>query len=141
MAAAAEPALKRLARFDDGWLPISPDPKSFADDWKKIVAACTDINRDPDKLVRVLYTTLNVNADEATAAREMDEFLVSYYGRQQKEIVAKSQGHCAGSSQRCAAFLRGFMDVGAKHFCVRFAATSQEPQMERFLKDVAPQLM
>jgi probable F420-dependent oxidoreductase len=140
MAARAERALKRLARFADGWLPICPDPESFAADWKKIVETCQEIKRDPKALLRVLYTTLNVNADENQAAREMDEFLLAYYGPQQKEIISKYQGHCAGSPERCAAFLRGFVDAGVPHFAVRFAATMQEPQMERFLGDVVPLL-
>jgi alkanesulfonate monooxygenase SsuD/methylene tetrahydromethanopterin reductase-like flavin-dependent oxidoreductase (luciferase family) len=140
MAAAADRALTRLARFADGWLPISPDPASFSADWKKITAACKEVKRDHNKLLRVLYTTLNVNADEATAAREMDEFLVSYYGAQQKLVIEQYQGHCAGGPERCAAFLKGFVEAGATHFVVRFAAASQEPQMERFLKDVVPLL-
>jgi probable F420-dependent oxidoreductase len=140
VAAAADAALKRLARLADGWLPISPNPESYAEDWQKIAAACGEINRDPGTLRNVLYTTLNVNENQAEAEREMNDFLLAYYGPQQKEIIAKFQGHCAGSAERCAAFLKGFRDVGVRHFCIRFAAAAQERQMERFLSATVPLL-
>ena len=140
LAAAADAALKRVARLADGWIPISPDVASFSEDWRKIREACAEIGRDPETLARVLYTTLNVNDNESQAAREMDEFLLAYYGPQQKEIIAKFQGHCSGSAARCAEFLKGFIDAGAQHICVRFAAPAQEPQMERFLSSVVPLL-
>ncbi|HWP86064.1 MAG TPA: LLM class flavin-dependent oxidoreductase, partial [Terriglobia bacterium] len=140
MAAAADPALRRVARLADGWLPISPTPESFARDWEAIVNACRAIQRDPATLSRILYTTLNVNQDEAQAEREMEEFLLAYYGPQQKPMIVQHQGHCAGSPEKCAAFLRGFAAAGVQHFCVRFAAAAQEPQMERFLSEVLPGL-
>ncbi len=45
MAGAAEPALRRLARFADGWLPISPDPESFAKNWETIRNYCAEFGR------------------------------------------------------------------------------------------------
>lgn len=139
MAAAADAALKRLARFADGWLPICPNSKSYLEDWQKICHYCSQFGRDPATLLRVHYVTVNVDRDEAKAAREMEEFLASYYGMHH-QAIAKHQAHCAGSPERCAAFLRGYVEAGVPHFVVRFAATFQEPQMERFLADVAPAL-
>ena len=139
MAGAVDAALHRLAKFADGWLPVSPNPDSYRDDWKKIQEACSKIGRDPAALLRVLYVTLNVSRNEAEAAREMEEFLFAYYGPIHQKI-ATWQGLCAGSPERCAEFLRGFIDAGVPHFVVRFAATAQEPQMERFLAEVVPVL-
>jgi probable F420-dependent oxidoreductase len=139
MAGAAEPALRRLARFADGWLPISPNVEAFRNDWKKIQRACSEAGRDSATLLRVLYVTLNVNPEAAQAEREMEAFLLGYYGPIHQK-VAKHQGLCAGSPQRCAGFLRSFIDAGVPHFVVRFASTRQEPQMERFLADVVPLL-
>ena len=140
MAAAADKALKRLARYADGWLPISPNPESLREDWEKIVAGCGETQRDPGTLMKVLYTTLTVSQNDVAAEREMDDFLLAYYGAQQKPIIARYQGHCAGSPERCADFLRGFVDAGVRHFCIRFGAAEQEPQMDRFLTDVVPLL-
>jgi len=139
MAAATDTALNRLAKFADGWLPISPSAESYANDWKNIQEACSRIGRDPAALLRVLYVTLNVNPDELQAEREMQEFLLAYYGPIHQK-VAMFQGLCAGSPARCAAFLQRFIDAGVPHFVVRFAATEQEPQMQRFLQDVVSRL-
>ena len=137
MAAAADLALKRTARLADGWLPISPSPESFSNDWEKIHQTCSEIGRDPATLLRVLYVTINVNREESKARREMEDFLLAYYGPHHEEIT-KHQAHCIGSPEKCAAFFKGFVDVGVSHFVVRFGAAAQEPQMERFLADVAP---
>ena len=57
-----------------------------------------------------------------------------------RRMVARTQGHEAGEPERCAAFLREFARVGARHFVVRFAASDQEKQMDRLLAEVAPLL-
>jgi alkanesulfonate monooxygenase SsuD/methylene tetrahydromethanopterin reductase-like flavin-dependent oxidoreductase (luciferase family) len=139
MAAAAAPALRRLARHADGWLPISPGPGSYTGDWKKIQQECAHAGRDPAALLRVLYVTLNVNSKEPEAERKMEEFLHAYYGPI-FPTIARFQGHFAGSPQRCAEYLKGFTDAGVQHFVIRFATAAQETQMERFFNDVVPLL-
>jgi probable F420-dependent oxidoreductase len=139
MAAAADLALKRLVRFADGWLPISPNAKSYSQDWERIQQYCSQLGRDPSGLLRILYVTLNVNSDEGRARREMEEFLESYYGAHHAHI-SQSQGICAGGPQRCAEFLREFMNVGVARFVIRFASANHESQMGAFLSEVAPML-
>jgi probable F420-dependent oxidoreductase len=139
MAASADAALKRLARFADGWLPIVPTPEDYAKDWQKIVGYCADFSRDPETLQRVHYLTLNVNPDEAEAARDIEEFLLAYYGPLHHHIK-KTQAICSGTPERVAQFIRGFIEAGAPHFVVRLATAAQEAQMERFLNSVVPLL-
>ena len=139
MAAAAEPALRRLARLADGWLPIAATPAEYTADWAKIVSYCAEFGRDPGKLQVIHYLTLNVNPDESESAREMEEFLLAYYGPLHHHIK-KTQAICAGTPERVANFIRGFIDAGAPHFVVRLATAHQEPQMERFLSSVVPLL-
>ena len=139
MAAAADAALKRLARFADGWLPIAPTPDEYAKDWTKIAGYCAEYGRDPQTLQCVHYLTLNVNPNEAESAREMEEFLLAYYGPLHHHIK-KTQAICSGTPARVAEFIRGFIQAGAPHFVVRLATANQEPQMERFLSSVVPLL-
>jgi alkanesulfonate monooxygenase SsuD/methylene tetrahydromethanopterin reductase-like flavin-dependent oxidoreductase (luciferase family) len=139
MAAAADAALKRLARFADGWLPIVPTAEEYAKDWVKIENYCAEVGRDPKTVQCVHYLTLNVNHDEGEAMRDMEEFLLAYYGPLHYHIK-KTQAICAGTPEQVARFIRGFIDAGAPHFVVRLATANQEPQMERFLDLVVPLL-
>jgi probable F420-dependent oxidoreductase len=140
MAAAADRALRRLAQYADGWLPIVPTAEEYAKDWARIEHHCAEFGRDPKSLQSVHYLTLNVNPSEAEAAHEMEEFLLAYYG-QLHHIIKKTQAICAGTPERVAEFIRGFVKAGAPHFVVRLATANQEPQMERFLSSVVPLLL
>ena len=140
LAAAAERPLRRLARLGDGWLPIGPpDPQAFFEAWKRIQDYCSEASRDPATLRRVLYVTLNVNRDAASAAKEMEAFLEAYYGAGH-ERIAREQAIRAGEPERCAEFLRAFVEVGVSHFVVRFASSDQERQMDEFVSEVIPLL-
>ncbi len=137
LAGAAERPLRRIARFADGWLPISPNVQEFSRDWERLCGFCAAAGRDPDSLLRVLYVTLNVNPDRTQAESEMEAFLRAYYGPANAAAAARTQGHEAGEPERCAEFLQAFAQAGARHFVVRFAANDQEEQMDRFLGEVA----
>ena len=140
LAGAAERPLRRAARFGDGWLPISPNPQAFAQDWERLQSYCAEGGRDPEQLLRILYVTLNVNRDRAQAQKETDAFIEAYYGPSHAAAVVRTQGICAGEPERCADFLRGFAQAGARHFVVRFSGSDQEAQMDRLLSEVVPQL-
>jgi alkanesulfonate monooxygenase SsuD/methylene tetrahydromethanopterin reductase-like flavin-dependent oxidoreductase (luciferase family) len=140
LAAAADRPLRRIARFADGWLPISPSAEAFSNDWEKLRGFCAEVGRNPGSLLGVLYVTLNINSDRAQAQREMDAFLDAYHGKENAAAVSRTQGHEAGEPERCADFLRKFAQAGARHFVVRFAATDQESQMDRLLTEVVPLL-
>jgi len=137
LAGASERPLRRAARFADGWLPISHDPQEFSANWKQLQDYCAEAGRDPSKLLRILYVTLNVRRDASRAAQETEEFLESYYGPIHKQI-SRTQAICSGEPARCADFLSAFAEAGVTHFIVRFAASDQEPQMDRLLSEVIP---
>ncbi len=139
LAAAAERPLRRLVRLGDGWLPISHDVQEFSRHWEQLQGYCAEYGRDPSSLLRVLYVTLNVNQKEAQAREEMTSFLAGYYGPSHQE-VARRQAVQAGHPERCAEFLRGFIQAGVRHFIVRFGASEQETQMDRLVSEVIPRL-
>ena len=139
LAGASERPLRRIARFGDGWLPISHDPQEFSANWKQLQAYCAEVGRDPSQLLRILYVTLNINRDVKSAEQESEAFLEAYYGPIHK-MIARTQAIFAGEAERCADFLRAFSQAGATHFIVRFSSSDQELQMERLLSEVIPLL-
>ncbi|MBI2817753.1 MAG: LLM class flavin-dependent oxidoreductase [Acidobacteria bacterium] len=139
LAGASERPLRRAAQYGDGWLPISHDPQEFSENWKKLQEYSAQAGRDPAKLMRVLYVTLNVSSDVARAGTESEAFLEGYYGAMHKQI-ARTQAIFAGEPEACADFIRAFATAGATHFIVRFSSSDQEPQMDRFVAEVVPRL-
>jgi probable F420-dependent oxidoreductase len=129
--------LQRIARFADGWLPISKSPQEFINQWEQLRGYCAQAGRDPEILLRVLYVTVNVNPDRRRAEAETEAFLKAYYGAAWEHIF-NTQGIASGEPERCAEFLRGFARAGVNHFIVRFSGTRQEEQMDRFITEVAP---
>ena len=86
-------------------LPISHDPQEFLRNWEQLQNYCITAGRDPEKLLRILYVTLNVNRDESQAKKETEAFLQTYYGAGHEQ-ASRTQGIECGEPERCADFLR-----------------------------------
>jgi alkanesulfonate monooxygenase SsuD/methylene tetrahydromethanopterin reductase-like flavin-dependent oxidoreductase (luciferase family) len=95
------------------------------------------MRRDAHNLHRCLYTTLNVNADSVQAERELRALIESYY-KIPYEVQATRNGLCAGSAERCIAWLKAFITAGAQTIVVRFGSPDQMGQLERFAREILP---
>jgi|TARA_Y100000031_G_scaffold133555_1_gene155487 hypothetical protein len=69
----------------------------------------------------------------------MRKFIENYYGAPY-ERMASHQGICAGTVEGCASWLMEFVNAGAETIILRFGASDQVAQMERFAKDVLPNM-
>ncbi len=139
LAGSSERPLRRVARYADGWLPISRDAAEFSRHWKLIEQYSNEAGRDPAKLLRIIYVTLNVNREVARAEEETEAFLEAYYGPRHA-VISQTQAICSGDAKRCADFLRSFANAGANQFVVRFSCKEQETQMQRLVAEVLPLL-
>ena len=83
-----------------------------------------------------VYTTVRIEDDVATAERVTDDFLARYYGG-----GVKFRGLMGlGPPGAVVETLARYREAGVTDLCIRFAGTDQLPQLERFIRDVAPQL-
>lgn len=137
LAAHVENAFRRVIRLGDGWIPNAGTPAAFKDYWGQLQAMGHSMGRDPGSLHRCVYTTLNVNDDEALAEREIGTFMSNYYGLPFERMIGR-HGMCWGSVDKCTAWLRAFIDAGAQTIVVRFGGPDQHTQMERFATRVMP---
>lgn len=119
--AGAQPAsLQRVAKLFDGWLPNSPTPTRWAQQWQEVEASARAAGRDPDALVGAMYLTLAVDEDAARAQARLDAYLAQYYGRPATEVRAR-QACYAGPVQGMVDWLTAYAQAGAKHLVLRFA--------------------
>ena len=71
MAASTEKPQRRMLRIGDGWFPNATSTEAFTQGWQQIEALAKETGADASRLHRALYTTLNINEDQAQAEREM----------------------------------------------------------------------
>lgn len=126
------PALKRIARYFDGWFPIDTLPAKWAERRQEIDALAVAEGRDPSRIAGALYLTLSIGEDEEKAGERLDAFLGSYYGAR-PDVLKKRQACYAGPAAGAKALMQAYADAGVEHFCLRFAG-DHEASLETFAK-------
>ena len=81
-----------------------------------------------------VYTTVRIDDDAAKAEALTRDFLQQYYGGgvNFKGLMG------LGPAGAVVETLKRYENAGATDLCIRFAGLDQIPQLERFIKDVAP---
>ena len=121
-------AMRRAARYFDGWFPISASPELFGRRWREVLAMRREAGRDSAAFDGAMYVTVCIDDDVARAEARIGRFLESYYpGR--GEMMKKYQRWFAGPGAAVAHGLVGYADTGLTHFVVRFIG-DHERQLE-----------
>jgi alkanesulfonate monooxygenase SsuD/methylene tetrahydromethanopterin reductase-like flavin-dependent oxidoreductase (luciferase family) len=132
-----ERALRRVARFADGWQTHSLRPEVFAEYWDTIRRYAREEGRDPDRLGNCYYHNINVNEDREAALAETKRFLDLYYGTDYTR--ARIEAWTAlGDPAACAENLRRFRGTGMARITLRVCSWDQAGQLERVIREVLP---
>jgi probable F420-dependent oxidoreductase len=129
--AGSGPALPRVARLADGWLPYPPDPATYA-------AELALLGRERP-VTPALYATLCLDDDEEKARHRMRTSIERYYDAP-LEFVASIQALFAGTPGQAAAWLAGYVAAGARHLVVRLATDDHDADLEVLADGVLPAL-
>jgi alkanesulfonate monooxygenase SsuD/methylene tetrahydromethanopterin reductase-like flavin-dependent oxidoreductase (luciferase family) len=132
----SEAAMRRTARFGDGWLPYMYTPEMFADSMTKI-----DVQRERDEPVRPgLFIWGCVHEDGDTARRYAIDSLSKTYAQDFARLVGKYA--FAGTPAEVTARLREFGAAGVATIIVSFACPRAEMDAVRalFADQVLPAL-
>ena len=130
-----EAQFRRAARLGEGIISISDYPDEYARLVETVQGYSNEYGKDPSKLERAFYMTVNLQADEAKADAEANQFLHLYYGMNFWGDRWGPYGHPERTIER----MRRYVEAGAETIIVRFAALDQERQLDTFLNDVAPE--
>lgn len=106
-------------RFD-GWLPLSPSPADYAKGLRAVHAAAERVSRDPTTIATSVYLTVAVADNAATAATELDAYMVAYYGVP-AAVMARGMALHAGTMESAAEWFAAYRAAGARHLVVRLA--------------------
>ena len=135
--ARVERALRRVARFADGWQTHSLSPTIFEEYWQTIQRYTAEEGRDPTRLENCLYHNINVNPDRPAAFDETKRFLDAYYSANfTPERVERWSA--MGSPEQCIENLRAFRGSGVQRITLRPCSWDQFGQLEMMINEVLP---
>jgi len=137
MAGTVDAARRRMLRLGDGWFPNPPTTQAFTEGWDRIKELAAETGEDAGKLHRCVYTTLNINEDTTQAEKELKAFVEGYYGAP-FETASRTQSVCAGTAEKCVAWVKSFVDAGAQTVVIRFGGPDQAGQIQRWASEVLP---
>ena len=134
-----ERALRRIARYADGWMTNQIELSLFQDYAARLRKMLTEEGRDSDRFKTVLYYGISVNRDREQAFREAKTFLDAYYlkdfSRQGVEIW-----NACGPVEHCVDCLGGFIAAGVDHITIRPIGQNLDEQLRIYLEEVLPAL-
>ena len=143
-------ALRRAARFGDGWHPLFPTPEAYRHGRSAIEQARAELGKDSD-------FTWSYSCPETKLLDESGAARVSYTYDAVGEIPPdfayapavptdeNGRPRFIGSTEEVTADIAQFVDAGVRHFALRFWAGSPgfgvddfAAQLERFASEVTP---
>lgn len=131
-------AMRRAARYGDGWFPYLYSPEQYAKSVEKVRAFAQETGRSLDGFQYVLYQFTSVASTREEARRNAAASLQRAYGQNFEELAAK---FCVlGTPQDCIARLREYVQAGARHIVFASACPPEqvETQLRRLREDVVP---
>jgi len=137
----AERALRRVARYGDGWMTTGNTPASFTADLATIQRYASEEGRNlSPSFEACLYYNINVNEDRQAAFQESKKFLDTYYSVDYPRFFVE-HWVALGSPQECIDHLRAFINAGATTITLRLTSYDQQRQFERVTNEVLAPLL
>ena len=106
-----EAAMKRVARYAEGWMPYMYSPDMLADSVQKIDAFTADVGRPRGSVRTGLYIFSCVHEDRATALELANRQLSRQYKQDFSKLVEKYT--IAGNPDDCASRIAEYVEAGA----------------------------
>jgi len=136
-----ERAMRRVARYGDGWMTAVGTPETVAAGIQRLHKYAQEQGRVLPLAFEVgMYYNLHVNEDRDVAFEESRDFLRRYYGENYPREFLEPYWLASGSPEQCADRLRSLIDAGVTHLILRITGFDQQQQFERVTTEVLPRL-
>ena len=131
-------AMKRAAKYGDGWLPYMYTPEHLANSIEKIKAFGEEVGTDLSDFTFALYIFSAVHEDNDTAVKFAADRLSKQYAQDFSQLVHKYA--LAGDPDKCKARLQEYIDAGASAVFVSSACPDDyiDINLEMLAKTVIP---
>jgi alkanesulfonate monooxygenase SsuD/methylene tetrahydromethanopterin reductase-like flavin-dependent oxidoreductase (luciferase family) len=132
-----ERALRRIARYGDGWMTNQIEPALFGDYARRLTKYLLDEGRDPTDFQTVLYYGICVHPDKEQAFYEAKSFLDAYYLKDFSRRGVEIWNAC-GPIDHCISCLRPFIEAGVDHITIRPIGENLQDQLRIYLEEFLP---
>ncbi|MBT3535363.1 MAG: LLM class flavin-dependent oxidoreductase [Rhodospirillaceae bacterium] len=134
----SDAAMRRAAKYADGWLPYMYTPEQLAESIEKITAYGEDLGRDMSDFTFGMYIFTAVHEDNDTAVKYASDRLSLQYSQDFSKIVHKFA--LAGDPDKCQARLQEYVDAGATMVFVSTACPDDyiDTNLEMIAKTIMP---
>ncbi len=137
----SDPAMKRSAKYGDGWQPYMYTPDLLADSVKKVKGFADEIGRElPDDFAFTTFMYVSMH-DDVTEARNRAIDQLSYrFDMPFEKLVDK---YCAyGPADRIIESLQQYVDAGTNHLIVALIMPAEERMdyVAKFAGEILPAL-
>ena len=105
-------AMRRAARFADGWLPYMYTPEQLAESIAKIHQFGDECGRDLSHFTPGIFLFTAVHEDQASGFKMANDKLSVQYAQDFTKLTDKYT--LAGTPERCRARLQEYIDAGAR---------------------------
>jgi alkanesulfonate monooxygenase SsuD/methylene tetrahydromethanopterin reductase-like flavin-dependent oxidoreductase (luciferase family) len=133
-----EIALRRVARYADGWQSDGTPAHVFRDRWQQVREYAEEYGRLDAMRDSSLHIMVNINEDAALGHRESVEFLEHYYGAGGVSDEKLKAWLAYGSPQAVIDKIATFVEAGCITPILRFTCEDQLGQLERCMGEVLP---
>lgn len=116
-------AMKRAARFGDGWIPYMYTPEQLAESVEQIKRYGDELERDVSDMKYGLYIFSCVHEDGDLAVKMATERLSKQYSQDFSKIIHKYA--LAGNPEQCQKRLQEYIDAGASFVMLSSACTDE----------------
>lgn len=134
-----EGALERVGRLGDGYMTDAITVEEFAWRWQRVRESAARAGRDPAALGSCIHLMVNVGSDPERTFDEAAGFLRHYYGDVFDRAYLQTWV-ISGPPEQVAKRIRAYLEAGCTIPVLRFAASNQTEQLDRFIGDVVPLL-
>ena len=131
-------AMKRAAKYADGWLPYMYTPEHLANSIEKIKAFGEELGTDLSDFTFAIYIFSAVHENNDTAVKYAADRLSKQYAQDFSELVHKYA--LAGDPDKCKARLQEYIDAGASAVFVSSACPDDyiDTNLEMLANTVIP---
>jgi probable F420-dependent oxidoreductase len=127
-------AIRRAARFGDGWLPYMFSPEMIRASLDKLKVQCAEVDRDPSTIRSGAVIFVSCHRDASVARERALERLNGQYNQDFSAILDRYVAH--GDPPRVRACLREYRDAGVESLFVGPACPEEyTAQLEQLLAD------
>jgi probable F420-dependent oxidoreductase len=134
----SDAAMRRAAKYADGWIPYMYTPEQLAESIEKIRAYGAEEGRDMSDFTFGMYIFSAVHEDNDTGVKYAADRLSVQYAQDFSQLVHKYA--LAGDPAACQARLQEYVDAGAGMVFVSSACPGDyiDRNLEMLAKDVIP---